>query len=169
MYGILNGRKLNNQPMIQRIQSFYLLVISILSGFTIFSTVADLISVSGNLHYLMNFKGISLIQPTGTTYVSSTWLLSTFGILFGIIALITLFSFKNRIRQIRLSVVNMIFMIGYYIVLLVSVWSACNRLNTDWHLHLSTSFPLICLILNYLAIGAIGKDENLVKSTERLR
>jgi hypothetical protein len=155
--------------MIQRIQSLYLLVIAIFSCFTVFSPTADLINVNENLHYLMDFKGISLIQTGINTFESSTWLLSAFGIIFGIIALITLFSFKNRIKQIRLSVVNMIFMIGYYIVLMVSVWVACSRLHTDWHLHLTTAFPLISLILNYLAIGAIGKDENLVKSTERLR
>jgi uncharacterized membrane protein len=155
--------------MIQRIQSLYLLLVVILSGFTVFMPVADLINVNDNLHYLLNFKGISLIQPTAVVFESSTWLLSFFGVLFGIIALITLFSYKNRIKQIRLSVVNLIIMLGYYIVLLIYVWSACSRLNTDWNLHLTTVFPLISLILNYLTIGAIGKDENLVKSTERLR
>jgi len=32
-----------------------------------------------------------------------------------------------------------------------------------------TALPLVCMILNYLAIGSIGKDEALVKSADRIR
>lgn len=155
--------------MIQRIQTLYLFIIAILSVFTVYFPAADLINVKDNLLYTLDFKGISLIQPVGTTLESTTWLLTTFTAVFGIIAMITLFSYKNRVKQIRLSVINMLFMLGYYVVLGIDIWLACRRLNTEWHLHLSTSFPLISLVLNYLAIGAIGKDENLVKSVDRLR
>jgi len=83
--------------------------------------------------------------------------------------LITIFSFKNRMKQIRLSVINMFFMLCFYIFLSLYLWAACQRLHTDWHLRLVTVFPLVNLILSYLAIGSIGKDEKLVKSTDRLR
>jgi len=49
------------------------------------------------------------------------------------------------------------------------LWPACERLHADWHLRIIAAFPLINLILSYLAIGAIGKDEKLVKSLDRLR
>lgn len=155
--------------MIQRIQTLYLLGIVILSCFTVFLPIADLINVKENLHYLMDFKGISLLQPTGNILESTTWLLSSFATVFGVIALTTIFSFKNRVKQIRLSVLNMVFMLGYYLLLCIYIWLACSQLNTEWHLHFSTVFPLVSIILNYLAIGAIGKDENLVKSADRLR
>jgi len=155
--------------MIQRIQTLYLLGIVILSALTVSLPIAELINVKENLHYLMDFKGISLIQAGGNLVESTTWLLSSFATVFGIIALTTIFSFKNRVKQIRLSVLNMVFMLGYYLLLCIYIWLACNRLNTEWHLHFSTVFPLVSIILNYLAIGAIGKDENLVKSADRLR
>jgi predicted neutral ceramidase superfamily lipid hydrolase len=155
--------------MLQRIQTIYLLIIAILSGITLFFPVADLINTKDNLIYLVDIKGVTLIQQTGNVLVSTTWLLSAFAAVFGIIALITLFSYKNRVKQIRLSVINMLFMLGYYVLLVINIWSASKQLNAEWHLHFATVLPLISLILNYLAIGAIGKDEKLVKSLDRLR
>lgn len=155
--------------MIQRIQTLYLLVIVILSGFTVFSPLADLINKTDNLFYLIDFKGISLIKPTGNSLISSVWGLNTISAVVPVIALITIFSYKNRKKQIRLSVINMIFMISFYIFLALYLWSACSGLHADWHLRIVTVFPLITIILSYLAIGSIGKDEKLVKSMDRLR
>ena len=155
--------------MIQRIQSLYLLTIVILSGFTLLTPVADFVNQAQGLHYLLDFKGIYLLQPNGTIFESSAWALSAIATLIPIISLISIFLYKKRINQIRLSVINMLFMIGYYILLFIYVWFASQRLNAEWSLRFATIFPLINLILNYLAIGAIGKDEKLVKSLDRLR
>jgi hypothetical protein len=155
--------------MIQRIQTIYLLAIVILSGITIFSPIADLINKVDNQIYLIDFKGISLVKPTGNIVESTIWGLISFSAVVPIIALATIFSYKNRVKQIRLTVINMIFMISFYVFLLVYLWPACIRLHTDWHLRIVSVFPLVNLILSYLAIGAIGKDEKLVKSLDRLR
>lgn len=155
--------------MIQRIQTVYLLLIVILSGFILFSPIADLISLITKLTYLVDFKGISLVKPTGNTLESNIWGVTTISAVVPIIALITIFSYKNRVKQIRLSVINMIFMVGYYVVLFSYLWPACSRLQADWHLRITAVLPIINLILTFLAIGAIGKDENLVKSLDRLR
>ncbi len=155
--------------MIQRIQSLYLLVIVILSGFTLLLPVVDFVNAAEGLHYLLGFKGIYLVQETGSIFESSTWALSAIATLVPIISFISIFLYKNRINQIRLSVINMFLMIGYYILLLIFVWFASVRLNADWSLRFVIAFPLINLILNYLAMGAIGKDEKLVKSLNRIR
>lgn len=155
--------------MIQRIQTLYLLAIVILSAFVILLPIADLINAVDKLIYLVDFKGISLIQATGNTIESRTWALSSVSAVIPILALITIFSYKNRLKQIRLTVINMIFMIGFYVFLALYLWPACERLHADWHLRIIAIFPLINLILSYLAIGAIGKDEKLVKSLDRLR
>lgn len=156
--------------MIQRIQTVYLFLIAVLAGCTVALPVADLINTKENLMYLVDYRGVSLIQPAGEAVLqSTTWLLSTFAMVFGIIALLILFSYKNRIKQIRLSVINFLFLIGYYVALVIYIWMACSSLNAEWHLRIAAVFPLIAMILNYLAIGAIGKDEKLVKSMDRIR
>ena len=155
--------------MIQRIQTVYLLLIVILSGITTFSPLADLINKADNLIYLVDFNGISLIKPTGSIVESTIWGLISISALITIIALITIFNYKNRVKQIRLTVINMLFMICFYIFLMLYLWPACIRLHADWHLRLASVLPLVNLVLSYLAIGGIGKDEKLVKSLDRLR
>ena len=155
--------------MIQRIQTLYLLVIVILSAFVILSPVADLINGVDKLVYLLDIKGISLVQPTGNTVESRIWAFTLVSLIIPILALITIFSFKNRLKQIRVTVINMIFMLSFYVFLALYLWPACERLHADWHLRIIAVFPLINLIISYLAIGAIGKDEKLVKSLDRLR
>ncbi|MEI8087548.1 MAG: DUF4293 domain-containing protein [Paludibacter sp.] len=155
--------------MIQRIQTLYLLAIVILSAITFFSPVADFVNQLQGMHYVLDFKGIYLLQPKENVFVSSVWGLMAIAAIIPIVSLFTIFSFKNRIKQIRFSVLNMFFILGYYILLFIYVWFAGQRLNAEWTLRFVTAFPLINLILNYLAIGAIGKDEKLVKSLDRLR
>lgn len=156
--------------MIQRIQSVYLFLIVILAGLTIGLPVASLINVKSNLLYVIDIRGISLIQPTGAAvFQSATSMLTTFAAVFGTISLITIFSYKNRVKQIRLSVLNFLFMIGYYVALIIYIWIACSSLAAEWHLRFAAVLPIISMILNYLAIGAIGKDEKLVKSLDRIR
>ena len=156
--------------MIQRIQSVYLFIIVILAGLTIGMPVAELINAKANLNYLIDFRGVSLIQPTGeAVFQSSTSFLTSLAAVFGTIALISIFSFKNRVKQIRYAVMNFLFMLGYYVALVIYISMACNDFSADWHVRISAIFPLIAMILNYLAIGAIGKDEKLVKSLDRIR
>jgi hypothetical protein len=155
--------------MLQRIQTIYLLAIVILSGFVIFSPIAELINKADNLIYLVDFNGISLIKSTGNIIESAVWGLTSVSSVVLILTLITIFSYKNRVKQIRLTVINMFFMICFYFFLLLYLWPACVRLHADWHLRIATVLPLLNLMLSYLAIGAIGKDEKLVKSIDRLR
>lgn len=155
--------------MIQRIQTVYLLIIVILSGFVFFSPVAELINKADNLIYLVDFKGISLIQPTGNTIESRIWALDFVSLVVPVLALITIFSYRKRVKQIRLTIINMIFMICFYIFMVLYLWSSCQRLHADWHLQIVAVFPLVNLVLSYLAIGSIGKDEKLIKSLDRLR
>ena len=155
--------------MIQRIQTVYLLFIFILSGIVIFFPIADLINKVDSLIYLIDLKGISLIQPTGMTIESRIWALTIVSLLIPILAIVTIFSYKNRLKQIRLTVINILFMICFYIFLTLYIWQACVRLNTDWHIRIVAVFPLINIIFSLLAIRSIGKDEKLIKSLDRLR
>lgn len=155
--------------MLQRIQTVYLLLIVILSGITFYLPVVDFVVLKSGLTYLLDFNGVYLLKSTGNVSESSSWGLTVLAGLVPIIAFVSIFMYKNRIKQIRLCVMNMLFMILYYVVLAIYIWLSVGRLEADWHLRATALFPLICLILNYLAIGAIGKDEALVKSLDRIR
>jgi hypothetical protein len=151
--------------MIQRIQTLYLLLVLILSGITLFSVQAGFVGNADAIHYVLNYKGIF----SGVNYVQNVWALSALCVLIPIIALITIFLYKKRILQIRLSIINSVLLAGYYGLLFIYLWQAGNVLNADWYLNIVTAFPLINIILTFLAIRAIGKDEALIKSLNRLR
>ncbi|MDD3079077.1 MAG: DUF4293 domain-containing protein [Paludibacter sp.] len=156
--------------MIQRIQSLYLLLIVILSSVTLFAPVAEMVSsVGAGTAYILDFKGISQVKSTGNVVVESLWALTTISAIIPIVALVTVFMFKKRILQIRLCVFNMVIMAGYYGMLFLHLWLASAKYHADWHLSYPVIFPLVCIILDILAIRGIGKDEALIKSLNRIR
>ncbi len=155
--------------MIQRIQTVYLLLIVILSGITFFSPFVGFYNKAAGLEYVMNYRGIYLMQQTGNLFQSNVWGLTAISALVPIISLITLFLYKRRIMQIRLSVINIVLMAGFYVLLFIYIWFADQNLHTDYYLKITTAFPLINIILNILAFRSIGKDEALVRSLNRLR
>ena len=155
--------------MIQRIQTVYLIIIVILTGFTLFTPFAGLINKAEALSYVVNYNGIFLNQDTGALFQQNVWALSALTALILITAFITIFLFKKRVIQIRLLFFNLILMLGYYVLLFIYLWQAGEKLNAEWYLNLVTAFPLINVILSFLAIRSIGKDEALIKSLNRLR
>ncbi len=155
--------------MLQRIQTVYLLLIVILSCITLFTPVADLINKADMAMYVMSYKGIYLHATAGNVFQSSVWGLTAISAIIPLMSLVTIFLFKNRMLQIRLSFFNMVLMAGYYAILFIYIWFANQNLHTDWSLRIVTAFPLVSFVLNILAIRAIGKDEALVKSLNRIR
>ena len=155
--------------MIQRIQTLYLLIIVILSCFTLFSPVAGLYNATEVLKYVVDYKGICLVKTTGNQFVENTWALTAISSLIPIIAFVTIFLFKNRSLQIRLIFFNIVLMAGFYGLLFIYLWIAGEKLHAEWFIEIVTAFPLVNIILSFLAARAIGKDVALLKSLNRIR
>jgi hypothetical protein len=90
-------------------------------------------------------------------------------ILIAAISLITIFLFKNRKTQLKLSVV----LIMLSIILLLAVASYAfllsGKYNSLLQFRVNLLFPVLVLIFSILAYRGIKKDEELVKSYDRLR
>ncbi len=154
--------------MLQRIQSIYLLLIVILSGINFYSPIATLSAES--IDYIVSYKGIySLSAAEGQIFQSAVWGITVFASLIPIIALITVFLFKKRKLQIRLTYVNIGCILMYYASVLAYLYTAVERYGADWSLKYNVILHAVNLILCFLAISAIKKDEALVRSHERLR
>ena len=154
--------------MIQRIQSIYLLFVVLLSGVSFYMPTATL-TAAENAVYLVSYKGICLIQATEQVFQSPVWGITVFTLIIPILALITVFLFKNRKLQIKLVYINIACVVMYYASAAAYILVAAQRLQADWTLHFAVVIPLVCLILLVLAVSAIKKDEALVKSLDRLR
>ncbi|MDR0895673.1 MAG: DUF4293 domain-containing protein [Prevotellaceae bacterium] len=151
--------------MIQRIQSVYLLLVTGLLITALCLPVGNFLSSDSVTAAV--FKPIGVTMPDGAFH--STWALFCLLLLSVIIAFATIFLFRNRMLQIRMTIFNSILLIGYYIAFIVFLWMLKGSLNTTFRLGWALCLPAISLILNYLTFRAIYRDEVMVRAADRLR
>jgi hypothetical protein len=149
--------------MIQRIQSVYLLAVAILMGTASFTTLAQL--TRDSVAYNFNSCGI---------YANNAQAISTLPVFLislatALLALISIFLYKKRSNQIKITVLNSILMIGFYIAFLIYYFIAKDKLNAELSINIPLFLPLVSFILNLLALRGIRKDEALIKSLNRIR
>lgn len=156
--------------MIQRIQTLYLVIIIILSTITLFSPVAGLHDENSGDVFILNYRGLlEMDAQLGEIFRANTWMLTAIMVLIPLLCLVTVFLFKKRIVQIRLLFFNLVIMAGFYGILFIYLWQFGNSLQARWFLEIVSAFPLINIILSFMAIRSIGKDEALIKSLNRIR
>lgn len=155
--------------MIQRIQTIYLILTTILAGLFLTGNISGFINKEGP-EYIMNIRGIYEVSVDNNQLLidkTIIFLLVSSGI--PAISLITIFLFKNRKMQLKFTlslVILDLFVIAaiiYYGILYVSRYT--GTIIPEFRIFI----PLINLILLILAYRGIRKDENLVRSYDRLR
>jgi hypothetical protein len=154
--------------MLQRIQTLYLLIITALSVIVLFFPQAGMLSADLR-QYEIGSLGVFHITNTGSEQIIGVLFLTVLEIIIPVMLLIIMFLYKKRILQIRLLFINIILMLGVYAMLFFYLITAAKTLQADWHLNIIAAFPLVNIVLSFLAIRAIGRDEALVKSLNRLR
>ncbi|MCD7815961.1 MAG: DUF4293 domain-containing protein [Bacteroides sp.] len=149
--------------MIQRIQTVYLLVVAILMVVMMSLPVGSFVASD---YTATVFNNLSLVAPDGTADYEP-WAMFAILMVSAVVTLGTIFLYKKRMLQIRLTIFNIILLLGYYgtLVTFVFMLKGENSFTPSW----TVILPLISIILDWLAIRAIGKDEMLVKAYERLR
>jgi len=151
--------------MIQRIQSVYLLIVAILTFLVIVSPLMELVA-GENMIYRANVLGV--YAGNQLEYNMLPLLMLSVTNIFIVLGAILLF--KKRILQIRLCVLNILLTAGFYIMLAGYYWIIRDKFSVEiTNLKLTVALPVINIVLSYLAIRAIGRDEALVRATERLR
>lgn len=160
--------------MIQRIQSIFLLYIIILPlCFLSFPLLSGTLEEE-SIHYRMDATEFYTLNDSGDVlaHVDDTSLLRWMFIAIAAVGLIALFSFRNRIRQIRLCMINYLF-IGLTIVLIANFWFPQLE---DFPLDTLSSISLVrllflflLLVANLIAITNIRKDEDMVRASDRIR
>ena len=156
--------------MIQRIQTLYLLIVVVAMSLTLSLPLMRAISPEGIDFAFSNLRGLFQVEQGGFNITGVTmWLLFT-NIIILIVSLLTIFTYKWRVIQMRLSSFNMVLLVGYYAIFFFTRYVILEQNTMEsttlcWPIVL----PLISAILTYLALRAIAKDEALVRSLDRLR
>ncbi len=155
--------------MIQRIQSVYLLIAALLTGSLFFLDMAEMANMEEL--FRLNWQGIYHVEANGDLQqVIPGWALSILTIAATAISLITIFLFKKRMIQIRLCSLNMGLLLGLSGMIYYLGKSGAKELGaTELSFTFTLVLPLIAIVFTYLALRAIGKDEALVRSLNRIR
>jgi len=143
--------------MIQRVQSLYLILAAIVSGLLAF--IFPFYIYNGEMVGIEQaFRADSLLLKA----IASLFMLSA------MLALVSLFLFKNRKTQIVINRLNIIlnFLLLGLIVYQLQTLSGETSVSEKG---IGSFLPLIVVVLLSLATKAILKDERLVKSADRLR
>lgn len=149
--------------MIQRIQSVYLLVVTILMIICMCNPVGSIIASTNEIS---EFGNLCITLPDGSKDYAP-WALFAILMVVAILSFVTIFLFKKRMLQIRLTIFSSIMLIGYYLALvaLALMLAEGTSFTPSWIICL----PFVAIVLNWLAIRGIGADEALVKAYDRLR
>lgn len=141
--------------MIQRIQSVWLLLAAICAFVT---------------YPLVLYVGKLVDGSERQFLLGDHFVLMIFIIALGIIALITIFLFKNRKLQFRLTILNIVLTIGYLFLqyVMIEQFKKDSAIQTGSY-QVAAMLPLLVMIFLILAARGIYKDDKLVKSLDRLR
>ena len=136
--------------MIQRIQSIYLFIVALLAGLLPF------------LLPLWSGNDGAEIFAQNELWISIAFYASA------ALALIAIFLFKNRQNQFVVNRLNMIlnlFLLGFFVYRSLNLSGEVSTSEKG----IGMLIPVFSIVFLVLANRAIKKDENLVKSVDRLR
>jgi uncharacterized membrane protein len=131
-----------------------------------FSPVAEFVYDTGEI-FVFNLTGFYQTEAGTTVGVSRQFSLLTFGMLICALSLIIIFMYRSRVLQLRLCVYNMLLLAGLIGVILFVTQTLANVQSVSYRL--PTVFPVVAIILHYLAYRGIRKDELMVQALSRLR
>jgi Domain of unknown function (DUF4293) len=163
--------------MIQRIQSIFLAIIVVLEIAFQFLTIHTKNSADAQRRVVMDAWHIILkgnTANTGTETILSTqdiWYVGSLGLLAGTLALISIVQYKSRINQMKLGIGLSLVTLAQAISIFILSKEADNLIDSQSYgvQQLGFYIPFICLLMNMGANRFIRRDEQLVKSMDRLR
>ncbi len=158
--------------MIQRPQTLYFLAIVAISLMLLFSDTVFFIAenTSTQEKYNVEYDETEIIAKDGTIKESNTWLIYFIGAI-SLLSLAALLVFKNRKMQVLLSSFNFLIILG----LIVMMYMYSLHMNyfegqdSQANYTFSALLPLAILFFNFLALRGVRKDEQLIRSMDRLR
>jgi len=154
--------------MIQRVQSIYLLIIVILSCQMLFFPLFEFTSRDGQI-FSFTFTGIRTTDSDPARIIQPLLQVTILIPVTGFISLVCIFLYKKRRIQMWLSLINFILIVVFVILVFLFTSRFTGNIFSDIHPCLVGVFPLIEIILSYMAYLRIKADENLVRSYDRLR
>lgn len=157
--------------MIQRVQTIFLFLIVVGMGITLSTQLWSQGGGEGDSWNLSAFTMINLDESGKVIQSSSKWYLGALASLAAILALVSIFQYKVRSRQLLLNMINSLVMVS----LVATTFLTTNGINEAIKAQDGGDYGigfwaiLVAMVMNMLANRFIKKDEALVRSVDRIR
>jgi len=155
--------------MLQRVQSIYLFLASLALFALYIVTIANNVYLNG---IPTSIKVTGLFQDINgaQSHVQSFVALTVVTALVALIPIVIIFLFRNRKQQVTLCYSAVLVIIGHSFWLAQTVKKATGGINLGTNnFGVGLFLPPIAILLIFLAIKAIKRDDALVRSADRLR
>jgi hypothetical protein len=157
--------------MLQRVQSIFLAVVAISMLLCLFVPFWDKKddklqqTVSLNYWKLQHKKQQTVISETKAYHVAGL------AVSAAIVAIVSLLGYKNRLRQMKLNMLNSLLIAGTLISAVLLTMQGGELFNPleKGDLKIGAFLPVIAILCNSVANRFIRKDERLVQSSNRIR
>ena len=155
--------------MLQRIQSLFLLAVIMCVTILMFLPIANVV-VGDNVWQLSAFQFSDVSGSNLEGFVP----IGIVAVLISVVALITIFLFKNRGLQMKLCKLNLLLISVLLVACVFFTEIVIDKEDPIFagakvQYQFAVALPIVALIFNYLAIRFIKKDDDLVRSADRLR
>ena len=151
--------------MLQRIQTLYLIIASFIVAALL---KIPLMSLKTDTEILiLHYRG--LFDFATKEYITTNLVGIILFVFIVFIPLIAIFLFKNRKLQMKLCNYGIIFNVLFLIDMAYYVFEAQSQVKLSLHSELGLLLPVISIILLFLAKINIKKDEDLIRSVDRIR
>lgn len=162
--------------MIQRIQSIYLLLVVICQSLLFATALATFSGYDSSFN--LSLMGFYKLSSAGHEMLINSYALMAVNVVVILFSIFIIFSYKNRKKQIRFAAFNILLICAFIVLMFYSFDNAKSFIDLSFNnqgAELSTTYgigmilPLLSLVFNFMAIKGIRKDEELVKSADRIR
>ncbi len=155
--------------MIQRVQTIYLFIASLLVTLSLFMPLAFFATND----QFFNLYAIGLRGVEGGDVVQGTIYMFALLIVCAILPFVNIFLYNNRMLQIRLCCVEAVLLIGANIIMGVYFFLS-YRVFADFAISTqgfkpALIFPLVAIFFTYLAGRGVLADEIKIRSIDRIR
>ncbi len=154
--------------MIQRIQTVYLLLATILMTLMMFFPLVEFQSMPNDTFVLSVF-GIKSLPESDLGFLYPTFPLAILTGGISLLSLLDIFLYKKRNLQARVAIYNIILMVGLVGLIYFYTMQISSKLNASQKYLYPVIFPLISAILTFLGYKGIRKDIKLLRSLDRIR
>jgi len=164
--------------MVQRVQSLFLLGVIMCMALVIVFPIWEKTDQNTGITYALDAFYWQELQPGASDpstkeVISSkpTFYLAGIGALVCLVALYSIFQFKKRTFQVKLGALNAFLMMAYIAMATYFIYQGESKVGMDTRGIFKPGYflPLGAMILNSLANRFIKKDEDLVRSVDRIR